>query len=247
MALITKAWDVSKNNVSFGSRVHAFHEYLQVDMTNEEGFYIDVVLPFGTKVSNMTELRRREEVLPTQVGRIKQLNACWKEKIKNLNNIVQACNEAILKREELFKRLTSIDLAGGTNEGQDPKLILNSMFLTKQQFDEQVEIFKGLSVEKLYGILEYNEDNINNWLVDYSVKNQDIEEAVHGISLDLRDLEGELFNIKIWHEINVAPMKNYIEEWFKKTIDKLTNEGQETIETVHVTINEDNKRTAASK
>ena len=108
--------------------------------------------------------------------------------MKNLSNIVQACNEAMLKREGLFKRLTEIDLAGGTNEVQDPKLILNSMFLTKQQFDEQVEIFKGLSVEIFYGILEYNEDEIDNWLVDYSVKNQDIEEALHSISLDLRDL-----------------------------------------------------------
>jgi hypothetical protein len=100
-----------------------------------------------------------------------------------------------------------IDLAESTNEVQDPKLIINSMFLTKQQFNKQVEIFKGLSVEKFYGILEYNEDDIDNCLVDYSVKNQFIEEALHGISLDLRDLESELFNIKIWHEINVAPMK----------------------------------------
>jgi hypothetical protein len=176
-----------------------------------------------------------------------QLNSCWKEKIKKLNNIVQACNEAILKREELFKRLTEIDLVGGTNEVQDPKLILNSMFLTKKQFDEQVEIFKGLSVEIFYGILKYNEDEINNWLVDYSVKNQDIEEAIHGISLELRDLEGELFNIKIRHEINVAPMKSYIEDWFSKEIDKLTKEGKETVETVPVTVNEDNKRTTTRK
>jgi hypothetical protein len=160
-----------------------------------------------------------------------------------LSNIVQACSEAILKREELFKRLTEIDLTGGTNEVQDPKLILNSMFLTKQQFDEQVEIFKGLSAEIFYGILEYNEEEIDNWLVDYSMKNQDIEEEIHGISHDLRDLEGELFNIKIRHEINVALMKNYIEDWFKKEIDKLTKEGQEAVETVPITINEDNKRT----
>jgi hypothetical protein len=172
---------------------------------------------------------------------------CWKEKIKNLNNIVQACSEAILKREELFKRLTEIDLDGGTYEVQDPKLIINSMFLTKQQFDEQVDIFKGLSVEKFYGILEYDEDDIDNWLVDYSMKNQDIEQALHGISLGLRDLKGDLFNIKIWHEINVTPMKNYIEEWFKKVIDKLTNEGKETVETVPIIINEDNKRIATSK
>jgi hypothetical protein len=55
-----------------------------------------------------------------------------------------------------------MDLAGSTNDVQDPKLILNSLFLTKQDFDEQVEIFKGLSFEKFYGILEYNEDAIDN-------------------------------------------------------------------------------------
>jgi hypothetical protein len=42
-------------------------------------------------------------------------------------------------------------------------------------------------------------------------------------------------------------MKSYIEEWFKKAIDKLTTEGKETVETVPVTINEDNKRTPTSK
>jgi hypothetical protein len=76
-----------------------------------------------------------------------------KKKIKNLNNIVQACNEAIVKIEELFKRLTEIDVTRRTNEVQDPKLILNSVFITKKQFDEQVEILKGLSGEKFYGII----------------------------------------------------------------------------------------------
>ena len=88
-----------------------------------------------------------------------------KEK-KNLNNIVQMGNQAISRREELFKRLTEVELSGSTNEVQDPKLILNSLFLTKQQFDEQVETIKGFSVEKFYGILEYDEDDIENWPVD---------------------------------------------------------------------------------
>jgi hypothetical protein len=63
--LITEAWEVSHNIVSFDSREHVFHEYLQTDLMNEEGFYTDVVLPFGIKVSNMTELKRREEDLPS--------------------------------------------------------------------------------------------------------------------------------------------------------------------------------------
>jgi hypothetical protein len=55
----------------------------------------------------------------------------------------------------LFKILTEINLVGSIDEVQDPNLILNSMFMTKQQFDEQVEILKGLSAEKFYGIIEY--------------------------------------------------------------------------------------------
>jgi hypothetical protein len=242
MALIIEAWEILKNMTSFGSRVHSFHEYLKANLKNEEDFYLDVVVPFGVKVSNMTELRRREEDLPSP-SRIKKVNACWKVKIKNLNNIVQTCRQAISRREELFKRFTEVDLVGSTNKVQYPKLILNSLFLTKKQFDEQVEIFKGLSVEKFYGILEYNEDDIENWLVDYSMKNQDIEGAL----LDLRDLEGELFNIKIRHEINVAPMKSYIEEWFNKVIDKITTKGKEAVEIVPIIVNEDNKRTPTSK
>jgi hypothetical protein len=153
MTLITEAWEISKNISSFGSRVHAFHEYLQANLKIEEGFYLDVVVPFGIKVSNMIELRRREEDIPSP-SRIKQLNMCWKERIENLNNIVQVCIQAISRREEIFKRIMEVDLDGSTNEVQDPK-----------------SIFKGFSVEKFYGILEYVEDDIDNWLVDYSMKN----------------------------------------------------------------------------
>jgi hypothetical protein len=88
MELITEAWEMSKSMVSFGTRACTFHEYLQEDLKNENGFYLDEVVPFGFKVTNMTKLRRREEYLPS-LNQIKQLNACWKENVKNLNIIVQ--------------------------------------------------------------------------------------------------------------------------------------------------------------
>ena len=100
------------------------------------------------------------------------------------------------------------------------------MPLTKKAFDEQVDIFKGLSLEFFYNILEYGEDDVDNWLVDYSVQNEEIDQALHDLSIDLRELENEFFNIKIWDEINVAPMRNYIEEWLQRAIDKLTDKGQ---------------------
>jgi hypothetical protein len=88
---------------------------------------------------------------------------------------------------------------------------------------------------------------VENWLVDYSNKYQDIEEELQNNSIDLRDLEGELFNIKILHEINVAPMRIYNEEWFKKGVENLTNEGKRMVEMVPITTEEIHKRTSVSK
>jgi hypothetical protein len=39
-------------------------------------------------------------------------------------------------------------------------------------------------------------------------------------------------------------MRNYIEEWFKKVVDKLTDEGKKMVEMVPVTIDESHKRTS---
>jgi hypothetical protein len=70
---------------------------------------------------------------------------------------------------------------------------------------------------------------------------------LHNLSIDLRDLENEFFNIKIWNEINVMAMRSYIEEWLKKAVDKIANEGQRTLETVPIIAEESHKMTPTSK
>jgi hypothetical protein len=100
------------------------------------------------------------------------------------------------------------------------------LFLTKQEFDDQVHIYKRLSFENFYGILEYGEDDMKTWLIDCAIINKNIKEVLHNLSIDLRELESEFFNIKIRHEMNVVSMRSYIEEWLKKVVDQITNEGQ---------------------
>ena len=82
------------------------------------------------------------------------------KKVKNLIGIIQECSQTISKRDKLFKKLTEIDPTGSTNEVQYPKLIFNLLFLTKQAFDDQVQIYKRLSFENFYDILEYGEDDV---------------------------------------------------------------------------------------
>jgi hypothetical protein len=246
MELITHAWETSKSMVSLGARAYVLHEHLQGDLKNEEHFYLDMTIPSGIHVDNMIDMRRRQEDLPSP-NRITQLNACWKEKVKNLHLIVQSCEQAISKKEELFRKLTEIDLARSTNEVQDPNLIVNSLPLTIQASNEQVDIFKGLSLETFYNILEYGEDDVDNWLVDYLVQTEEIDQALRNLSIDLRELENEIFNIKIWDKINVAPLRGYIEEWIQRPIEKLTDEGKQAVGTIPIVIDDNNKNASTNK
>ena len=181
---------------SLGTRAHGLHEDFQGDLKNEESFYLDTVLPFGTHVNNMTKTRRRQQDLPFK-NWITQLNACWKEKVKNLHLIVQSCEQVISRKEKLFTKLTRIDLVRRTNDFQDPNLIVNSFPLTKQAFNKQVDIFKVFSLEKFHNILEYGEDDVDNWLVHYSIQSEEIDHTLRNLSINFGELENKIFNIKI--------------------------------------------------
>ena len=58
-------------------------------------------------------------------------------------------------------------------------------------------MFKVLSLEKFYNIVEYGQAHVDDWLVDYSVQNEEIDQALRNLSINFRELENELFNIKI--------------------------------------------------
>jgi hypothetical protein len=126
-----------------------------------------------------------------------------------------------------------MDLAGTTNEVQDPNLILKSLSITKEAFQEQVDILKGLSFEKFYDILGHRLDEHERWVLDYVAHNEEIEQSLHSISMDLRKLENDLYNIEIRDEINMAPMKIYIEEWFQQRMDSLVQERLQLVTRLH--------------
>jgi hypothetical protein len=213
MHLVTEAWETSQNIASFRKRENDLHEYLQTNLKNDQCFCEQVLTPFSNHAINISDLKRRKENLPSPKW-TKQLKACWKKKVKNLELIVESCKQAILEKEELFKNLIQIDLARSTNEVQDPNLILKFLSMIKEAFDEQLDILKGFSFEKFYDILEYHVDELESWLLDYLAHNEEIEQSMHSISMDLRKLENDLFDIEIQDEINMASMRIYIEEWF---------------------------------
>jgi hypothetical protein len=93
-------------------------------------------------------------------------------------------------------------------------------------------MFKALSLEKFYNILQFDQAHVHDWLVKYAVQNEEIHQALSNLSIDFRELENDLFNIKIWNEINVAPMRSYIEEWLERQLKQATDERQQAVASI---------------
>jgi hypothetical protein len=102
-------------------------------------------------------------------------------------------------------------------------------------------------LERFYNILEYGEDNIDNSLVNYSVQNEQIDQNLCSLSIILRELENELFNKKKWNEINVAPLRRYIEEWIERELKLVADERKYAVATIPLVIDNNNKKASTNK
>jgi hypothetical protein len=97
-------------------------------------------------------------------------------------------------------------------------------------------------------MIEYTEDGIDNCLVEYANRNEDIETTLQNLSIDYREYENELFKIKVKQEVIVVPLREYILEWLNRAIIKIIEGPTEEVDTRHITTtNKDIKGTSSSK
>jgi hypothetical protein len=94
------------------------------------------------------------------------------------------CDTISVKRGESYLKLIELDLAGTTREVEDPKFILNSILMSKEQFKEKLELLKSASAERFNSLTKYSELEVESWLVSYVNKNEDIEDTLHQLSID---------------------------------------------------------------
>jgi hypothetical protein len=117
-------------------------------------------------------------------------------------------------------------------------------------------MLKTFSLEKFYSILQFDQSHVHDWLVKYAVQNEEIHQSLSNLSIDFQELENDIFNIKIRNEINVAPMRAYIEEWVERQLKQVTNERQQVVARIPAAVEniletaivpDINERAAASK
>ena len=168
----------------------------------------------------MTDHSRKQEDFPSQ-RHIKKLKACWIERINTLKGLLNQLKELSHKRTEAYSKIIGLDIKVSAIEVSDPNLISNSMIMSREQFEEKVENLKKSSAKKFDSMVEYTYDDIDNWFVKYTNKNEDIETILKNLSIDHREIESELLNIKVKQEVIVAPLREYVQEWLNKSLIKI--------------------------
>jgi hypothetical protein len=89
-----------------------------------------------------------------------------------------------------------LDLTGSIEDVDDPHLILNYVLMSKVQFQEKLDSLKTVATKKFNNLTDYLEIEVESWLVSYVNKYEDIEDTLHQLSMDFKDLENLLFDIK---------------------------------------------------
>jgi len=141
-------------------------------------------------------MKIKQEYLPSQ-ARIKKLKAYWIWRINVIRELSNELNDLTYKRIEAYSKLIWLDLVGNTIKVEYPNLISNSILKKRQQFEESMEKLNKLSAEQFNSMIGYTKDDIDNWLVEYANRNEDIETTLQNLSIDYRKYENELFKIKV--------------------------------------------------
>jgi hypothetical protein len=134
-----------------------------------------------------------------------------------------------MKRGDLFLNL--VELTKDFFLGGGPYLIMDSILLSRDQLQENMDTLKISWASEFNDITGYSEEEVEKWLIHYMNKNEGIEDTLHQLGFDFRDTENELFDARIKHETMVAPMQEYIELWLNNSLIKITKPNQQKVVT----------------
>ena len=69
-------------------------------------------------------------------------------------------------------------------------------------------------------------------MIFYVNRNEDVEDMLHQLNFNIKNIEKELFNARIKHETMVSPMQEYIELLLKNALIKIIDPDQQNLDTI---------------
>jgi hypothetical protein len=109
---------------------------------------------------------------------------------------------------------------------------MDTIIMSKEKLLDQIEALKVAWVSEFTDSIKFFEDDVERWLVRYIKKTDDIKGMLHQLSIDLREVENKLFEIKTKHIIMTSQIRECIVEWLRKYFVKITDIDQHEVVTM---------------
>jgi uncharacterized coiled-coil DUF342 family protein len=75
---------------------------------------------------------------------------------------------------------------------------------------DQLSVLKFAWENEFIETIEFFEEEVERWLVRYININDEVDDTLHQLDMDLREMDDELFEIKRRHENTMALMRNIL-------------------------------------
>jgi hypothetical protein len=119
---------------------------------------------------------------------MKQINACWLKRIKCLKEMTNEIHVVKNKRGYMFFKI--LDL---TKELDGSDLLMDTTLSSKEKLLDQLNVLKVAWENEFTESIEFSKEEIKKWLVKYINKNDEVDDTLHQLGMDLRDMENEMF------------------------------------------------------
>jgi hypothetical protein len=82
-------------------------------------------------------------------------------------------------------KLIELDLARSIGDVEDPNIIFNSILMSKEQFEVNLDSLKTASTKNFKNMKEYSKTKVESWLVSYANIYEEIEDTLHQFQWNL--------------------------------------------------------------
>ena len=100
----------------------------------------------------------------------------------------------------------------------DPPLVWDSALIFVDGLEAEVSKLKDKWVREFDSLTDFSEESIKAWTIDYVNWNNNIPIIFNEAWEEIIEIENEIFEMNIKHEITIPPLQDFITEWLEKLL-----------------------------
>jgi hypothetical protein len=91
--------------------------------------------------------------------------------------------------------------------------------ITKEELDSHLAAMETSLANDFNNLVEFPKEELKQWLVTFVNDNEEHLSAIEQLQVECKEVEEEIFMLQVKQEITIPPIKNYIDDLVKNTLE----------------------------